>query len=301
MTSWINAMRLRTLPLSIAGIFTGGALAYRYAQDNDLPFSFPVFIMAVLTALLLQILSNFANDYGDFEKGTDNDNRKGPARALQSGAITKGNMQMAILFTAILALASGIALLYLAFGVPDYRFLFFLVLGLAGIGAAIKYTMGKNPYGYKGLGDIFVFIFFGLVSCCGVFVLLVHILPPEMFLPATSIGALSTAVLNLNNLRDIDNDKASGKVTIPVRIGMRKGLIYHYFLIAIPFISNSIFAWTTGNMTLLALTGFSMLPAFILFRPLFNNPDHKQLDLLLKKTAMFTLLFTVLFVCGILV
>ena len=297
MNPWISAMRLRTLPLSIAGIITGGVMAYKFSVHN---FNIPVFILAILTALLLQILSNFANDYGDFENGADNENRKGPQRAVQSGRITAQSMKGAIIITAIITLIFGLSLLYLAFRNIDLKFIIYFLIGLGCIAAAIQYTMGKNPYGYRGLGDVFVFVFFGLVSSCGTYFLLTHSFSPEVVLPSISIGAWSTAVLNLNNLRDIDNDKASGKITIPVRLGKDNGLIYHYLLISIPFVFNAYYAFLNDNFILLALTFMAMIIGYFLFRPLFKNPDHKIFDTLLKKTALFALLFTILFVTGVL-
>jgi 1,4-dihydroxy-2-naphthoate octaprenyltransferase len=296
MKTWIGAMRLRTLPLSIAGIITGGVMAYKDSYDT---IDHRIFIHAIITALLLQILSNFANDYGDFKKGTDNDNRKGPQRAVQSGEITAKAMMRAIIVTALLALASGILLLFLAFRDIDFRFIIYFLIGVACIAAALKYTMGKNPYGYMGLGDIFVFVFFGMVSSCGTYFLLTNTFSWDILLPSISIGAWSTAVLNLNNLRDIDNDKASGKITIPVRLGMAKGLVYHYVLIALPFVCNLIYAILNANQLLIFVTLVSLGFAYVLFKPLFNNPDHETLDGLLKKTALFALLFTGLFVVGV--
>ena len=297
MNPWINAMRLRTLPLSIAGIITGGAMAY---QNSGLDYNYAVLMLAIITALLLQILSNFANDFGDFENGADNEHRKGPQRAVHSGAITAHAMKQAIFIMAFLTLISGLTLLYLAFRKIDITFILYFGIGIACIVAAMKYTMGQNPYGYKGLGDIFVFIFFGLVASCGTYFLLTNSFTWVVVLPSISIGAWSTAVLNLNNLRDIDNDKNSGKITIPVRLGKARGLIYHYVLISIPFVSNATYALLYRNNILLALTGLALIPAFLLFKPLFVNPEHSTLDLSLKKTALFTLFFTVVFVIGVL-
>lgn len=297
MTSWISAMRLRTLPLSIAGIITGGVMGYQYNAEQ---FETGVFIFAIVTALLLQILSNFANDYGDFENGADNAQRVGPKRAVQSGAITAKEMKMAIIITIIITLCSGITLLYMAFKNFDMKFIIYFLIGIASIAAAIKYTMGKNPYGYRGLGDLFVFVFFGLVSSIGTYFLLTHNFSFEVLLPSISIGAWSTAVLNLNNLRDIENDKATGKITIPVQLGKEKGLKYHYIIILTPFLCNIIYALMVNNYHLLALTLLSLLFGALIFKPLFKNPDTTTLDKLLKKTALFALFFTMLFATGVL-
>ncbi len=295
MNSWLSAMRLRTLPLSIAGIITGGGMAY---HDSRATFDPLVFILAILTALILQILSNFANDYGDFENGADNENRKGPLRAVQSGAITARLMKRVIIISAIMALLSGLVLLYVAFANIDFRLIFFLLIGVGCIAAALKYTMGSNPYGYKGLGDVFVFIFFGLVSSCGTYYLLSHTFPWDILLPSISIGAWSTAVLNLNNLRDMENDQASGKITIPVRIGKSNGLRYQFLLMTTPFLCNLFYALHRGNMVLFFFMIGTLALAVALFRPLFDNPSHGTLDRFLKKTALFSLLFTLLFLLG---
>ncbi len=296
MNPWISAMRLRTLPLSIAGIITGGAMAY---NDSKINFNSRLFVLAILTALLLQILSNFANDYGDFKNGADNESRKGPQRAVQSGAISAETMRIAIILFGILSLVSGLCLLYMAFAHINLLFIVYLCIGIGCIAAALKYTMGNNPYGYKGWGDFFVFLFFGLVSSSGIYFLLTLRLPMNVLLPSISIGAWSTAVLNLNNLRDIENDKASGKITIPVRLGKAKGLMYQSVLMVIPFIVNASYALIKSNYTLLAFTCFTLLPAYILFRPLLKNQDHETLDTSLKKTALFALLFTLSFVVGL--
>jgi 1,4-dihydroxy-2-naphthoate octaprenyltransferase len=210
-------------------------------------------------------------------------------------------MKKAIYLTVMLALISGLILLYLAFRNIDIKFILYFIIGLGSIAAALKYTMGKNPYGYKGLGDIFVFVFFGLVSVIGTYFLLTSNFSWQIILPAISIGCWSTAVLNLNNLRDIDNDKVAGKITIPVRIGKTNGLVYQYFLISMPFVCNILYAVLSSNFILACILFSSIAIAFLFFQELFKNPDHKMLDLLLKKTALFSLLFTLLFVFGVLI
>jgi 1,4-dihydroxy-2-naphthoate octaprenyltransferase len=225
--AWIKAARPHTLPLAISGILVGNMMAY-----NDEGFSKLIFILSLFTAILLQILSNFANDYGDSVHGTDNENRVGPKRSIQSGEITKEQMKKGIGITIVLSLFSGLFLLYssienvgwLATGIV-------LAIGLLSIWAAYYYTASKNPYGYKGLGDLFVFIFFGLVAVYGPYYLQSPTFKLIELLPAIAIGLFSTAVLNLNNIRDIDNDRESGKRTIPVRIGKSKALVYQTLLL----------------------------------------------------------------------
>jgi 1,4-dihydroxy-2-naphthoate octaprenyltransferase len=230
--AWIGAFRLRTLPLAISGILCGSVMAEIWQNWN-----ITILIWAMLTAILLQILSNIANDYGDFVKGTDNDKRVGNTRALQSGAISIQSMRVMIGIFIALSLGAGIRLLWLAFdGIVNLRFILYLLVGLSAILAAVYYTVGKSAYGYSGKGDIAVFVFFGPVAVAGVFLLhtslYIHdrsILP--LALASAGIGLLSTAVLNTNNIRDIENDKLSGKFTLAVKWGEAKAKRYHLLLI----------------------------------------------------------------------
>ena len=197
MKHWIQAARLRTLPLSLSGIILGGFLAEKNEVFNGL-----IFLFSVLTTIGFQVLSNFANDYGDGVKGTDNENRVGPERALQSGAISPKQMLKGIYLTVALTLVVALVLIYVSFGVENFAYsVVFFFLGIASIAAAIKYTMGTNAYGYSGLGDIFVFLFFGLLSVVGSLFLYTKNVETTTFLPAFTIGFLSAAVLNLNNMR----------------------------------------------------------------------------------------------------
>ena len=238
MKHWIEAARLRTLPLSVSGILLGSFYALSQAM-----FNWKIVLFALTTTLLLQILSNFANDYGDGVKGTDNEQRIGPARALQSGYISPQQMKKGILFTAVLALLSALALIYVAFGQSNWGFTaIYVVLGLAAIAAAIKYTVGKSAYGYRGLGDVFVFVFFGLVSTLGVYFLFAKQLDWIIVFPAIMIGCLSVGVLNLNNLRDAVSDQVSDKQTLVVKNGRKWGVRYHNFLVLVAIICAVAFA-----------------------------------------------------------
>ncbi len=231
--NWLHAARLRTLPLALSGIFMGSVLAYHF--DSKF-FSISIFILNILTALFLQILSNFANDYGDFVKGTDNDKRLGNARAMQSGAINKTQMQSALFLFTLLSLSSGLLLLFMAFGKQQQelpKFLVFFVVGIISIIAAIKYTVGKTSYGYKALGDLAVFIFFGPVAVCGTYYLQLQSIDWPVYFAATTVGLLSAGVLNVNNIRDIENDKASNKITIANLLGEQKAKIYHIILLTL--------------------------------------------------------------------
>jgi 1,4-dihydroxy-2-naphthoate octaprenyltransferase len=244
--SWISAMRLRTLPLATSAILLGIAMAdLTYSANNT------VALLCLATAICLQVLSNFANDYGDFTKGTDNEQRLGNMRALQSGNITIGQMRLAIIVLVILSLASGISLLYHAtHGEINVSFILFFILGLAAIVAAIKYTVGKNAYGYSGLGDVFVFLFFGPVSVIGTYILCTGIQFSWasdwlVIVPSLAVGFLSTAVLNTNNIRDIDNDFASGKFTLPVKMGIHKARLYHSVLMSLALLSWAVLVYFT--------------------------------------------------------
>ena len=219
--------RLRSLPLSVSGVLLGSGAAYGAGA-----FRADIFALALLTTLLFQVLSDYANDYGDAVKGTDDEGRLGPRRAIQTGQMSAEQMKRVIVATALLAAFSSLALSVLAFGERFYLVLLFLALGGASIYAAIRYTVGAGAYGYKGLGDVFVFLFFGLLSVLGSYFLYARSLDAALLLPACACGLLSTAVLNLNNMRDIQNDVLKGKRTIPVRIGLRAAKRYHYALIA---------------------------------------------------------------------
>lgn len=233
---WFSTARPKTLPLALASIIIGSALAY-WAGKFDLITT----LLAFITTILLQVLSNFANDYGDHVKGSDTAERIGPLRAIQHGAITGEQLKIAVIVLSVLSFISGAALSFYAYeGIEDL--LVFLGLGVISIVAAITYTVGKKAYGYLGLGDLFVLIFFGFVAVIGVFYLQAHSLPLMIFIPAFGCGLLSVAVLNINNLRDINQDRKAGKNTLIVRIGSKNGRIYHTILLALAVVSYLIFA-----------------------------------------------------------
>ena len=219
--------RLRSLPLSISGVLLGSGAAYGAGV-----FRADIFALALLTTLLFQVLSDYANDYGDAVKGTDDEGRLGPRRAIQTGQMSMAEMKCVIIAMALLSALCSLALSVLAFGERFYLVLLFMALGGASIYAAIRYTVGAGAYGYKGLGDVFVFLFFGLLSVLGSYFLYARSFDAALLLPACACGMLSTAVLNLNNMRDIQNDALKGKRTIPVRIGLRAAKRYHYALVA---------------------------------------------------------------------
>lgn len=293
--AWVNAARLRTLPLSISGIITGAALAAYYGYTNT-----TVFVLALLTTIAFQVTSNFANDYGDGVKGTDNDDRVGPKRALQSGILTRQELKKGIIVAIAISILLAITLLYFAFGSNDLLLiLIFFILALISIWASIKYTVGASAYGYRGLGDVFVFLFFGLLGVLGSMYLFTKFLTFESILPAVAIGLLSTGVLNLNNLRDCISDKKAGKNTIVVKMGFEKGKIYHYTLLIISFVC----------MLSFALINFSTLKSFlylIVFIPITihaikvrKNKNPVLLDPELKKLALSTFFIAILYYISI--
>lgn len=292
--AWIKAFRLRTLPLALAGIILGGMLAY---SDH---FDWTVFILAILTTVFLQVLSNLANDYGDFKKGTDDENRVGPQRAMQAGLINESQMKIALIANVILCLAAGIPLVLLGLKGINWWAIIFILVGIAGIGAAIKYTIGKKAFAYTGLGDVFVFLFFGLVSVNGVYFLLSKEFDFGVAIASVGVGALSTTVLNLNNLRDHVNDKLHGKHTIVVKMGFQKAKIYHVILCIVPFITSTVFM-VIAQKQYVALS-LIIAPVIIMhLKKVLSNEDPRLLDPELKKMALTTLLYCVTFGLGFLI
>lgn len=293
--AWLSAFRLRTLPLAIASISMAGFLAAGYGS-----FHLWVFILCILTTILLQILSNLANDYGDYVNGADLTGRIGPQRAVQSGAISPSQMKKAILVFASLSFITGVFLLYVSSTFKAINtFGIFLGLGVLAIIASIKYTAGRNPYGYSGLGDISVLIFFGWVGVCGSFFLQTKTLLPEILLPATACGLFATGVLNINNIRDIESDTAAGKKTIPMRLGREKAIWYHIFLIGSGILCATVYTFIhyKSPWQLLFLVS---VPLFIFNIVKVKTLDSKNLDPYLKQMALSTLVFVFSFGSGLL-
>jgi 1,4-dihydroxy-2-naphthoate octaprenyltransferase len=299
MKHWIEAARLRTLPLSVSGIIVGSMYALANPTDDVLTptevFNWKLFAFAIITTLGLQILSNFANDYGDGMKGTDNEDRVGPKRTIQSGVITPQAMKRAIVLTSILTLLSAIYLIYLAFGAHNLGYsLFYLILGIAAIASAIRYTVGNSAYGYRGFGDVFVFVFFGLVSTLGVNFLYSKQLDAVLILPATAIGFLSVAVLNLNNMRDEASDRKSGKNTLVVKMGIENAKKYHYFLIVGAMILVLLFAVLSDFNFDQYLFLLAYIPLIQHLNTVRKNENTKLLDPELKKVALSTFALSIL-------
>ncbi len=288
--NYLKAARLRTLPLSLSGIVVGSFLAASYGF-----FDWEICILALLTTIGFQVISNFANDYGDGVKGTDT-NRTGEQRMVASGIISPKQMKTAMIITVIITLIVALLLIYISFGKENFGYsILFFVLGIASIAAAIKYTVGKTAYGYSGFGDVFVFVFFGLLSVVGSCFLYTKSVNLSVFLPAFSVGLLSTAVLNLNNMRDRENDKKVNKNTLVVKIGSQKAKIYHYFLIGFSLLFAVVYVMLNyqHSKQFLFLIAYIPLVKHLLFVK--RNSDEKLLDGELKKVALSTFLFAILF------
>lgn len=310
--NYIKAARLRTLPLSVSGIIVGSILGnldyYKFYNLNSsvtyCDFGCPsilqnsIFWLAILTTIGFQVLSNFANDYGDGIKGSDK-NREGEERMVASGAISPKQMKSAMIITTIFTLIIAILLIYVAFGKENFGYsILFFGLGIASIAAAIKYTVGNSAYGYSGFGDIFVFLFFGLLSVVGSYFLYTKHINFKIFLPAISIGLLSTAVLNLNNLRDREQDKKNHKNTLVVKLGAEKAKKYHYFLIFGALLASLIFVFLDFKSPLQLLCLVAFIPLIKNVITVAQNKIPSELDKELKKVALSTFLFAILFGIG---
>ncbi|XRE44430.1 1,4-dihydroxy-2-naphthoate polyprenyltransferase [Tenacibaculum discolor] len=312
MKNYIKAARLRTLPLSVSGIIVGAFLGLNESflkvsstlldttiyvgRKNILESS--IFWLAILTTIGFQVLSNFANDYGDGVKGTDN-KREGEARMVASGAITPKQMKNAMIVTGVVTTIIALLLIYVSFGKDNFLYsVIFFGLGIASIIAAIKYTVGKSAYGYSGFGDVFVFIFFGLLAVVGTYFLYTKQLNFTTFLPAITVGLLSTAVLNLNNMRDRENDAMSGKNTLVVKMGAESAKMYHYFLIIVSFIFALLYTVIKFKSPYQFLFIIAYIPLLKHLFFVYKNKEEALLDGELKKVALSTFLFSILFGLG---
>lgn len=305
MTDWIKAARLRTLPLSLSGIIMGAFIAKWRLYGEGGIWDWKILALALLVTLLYQILSNYANDYGDGVKGTDAKRmNEAEARAVASGKITAKQMKNAVILFAALSFIATIALLYVAF-IPNYmnEFYIFIGLGVACILAAIGYTVGKKPYGYMGLGDIFVFIFFGLVSVCGSYFLFTKTFSWDMLLPGTAVGMMSMAVLNLNNMRDIESDRLSGKNSFALRIGFRNAMIYEMVLLQLPLLLILAFLGINGFMQqqnyYVFIVMILLIPLSKLRRKILSVKEPKELDQYLKQVGIMTFVMAILMAAGL--
>jgi len=292
---WIKAFRLRTLPLALSATVLGSFLGF--AEDR---FKWGVFIFGSLTTLFLQILSNLANDYGDAVKGTDSEERLGPLRVTQAGLVSHKQMRWMIVVFAFLSLLAGSLLIWIGLRGGDMLgYAIFFLLGFAAIFAAVKYTIGKKPYGYEGFGDLMVFVFFGIVGVAGTYFLHTNSFHLSILLPASSVGMLSMGVLNLNNMRDHENDAESGKNTLVVRMGLSWAKTYHVILLLTAFLLALTYTLINFESYLQLLL---LIPVPLLFsdmKKVISNTVPLELNAELKKLAMATLLFSLSFGLGL--
>tara|TARA_B100000767_G_scaffold24357_1_gene21478 strand:- start:9 stop:920 length:912 start_codon:yes stop_codon:yes gene_type:complete len=289
LNEWILAARLRTIPLSISGVLVGSFAAF---LENK--FDVSIFLTAIFTAISYQILSNFSNDFGDGIKGTD-DNRIGPKRVIQSGGLSVSEMKKGIFILIVISIFLTLSLVLLSFWGDTINLVFFILLGLLAITAAIKYTVGKNAYGYSGFGDLFVFLFFGLISVLGSNYLFTSSLNYILIYPSCIIGLLSVGVLNLNNMRDIENDRKSKKNTIAVKLGVFKSKLYHCFLICGAIIFMIIFhvKLDSGSNLLLSLIVCNILWLIFHIFQILKVKTPISFDEFLKPLGLCTFLYAI--------
>ena len=294
--AWISAARLRTLPLSVSGIIVGSSLGLTQLKTESVfVYQSPVFWFAILTTLGFQVLSNFSNDYGDGVKGTDV-NRSGEKRMVASGLISPKQMKRSMIITAVITLFFASILIFLAFGNEHFLWAFvFFNLAIVSMIVAVKYTVGKSAYGYSGYGDVFVFLFFGLLSVLGSYFLFTKTLEWLLLLPAFSIGLFSTAVLNLNNMRDIENDKLVGKRTLVVKLGGLKSKYYHYLLLFLGMICALAYTLINYRFPEQFLYCIAFIPLLLNIRNVAINKEPRLFDSELKIVALSTFAFAILF------
>jgi 1,4-dihydroxy-2-naphthoate octaprenyltransferase len=290
----MEAFRLRTLPLSFSSILAGSAIAL---LNNS--FNWGIFIFTLLTTLLLQVLSNLANDYGDAIHGADHQGRKGPERMVSSGRITGHEMKNALILFSILSFLSGAFLLFLSFNSNELVYAAtMLLVGLLAIWAAIRYTVGSNPYGYAGLGDLFVLLFFGLTGVIGTLFLQFRSFNWTALLPAIGIGLFAVGVLNVNNMRDIQSDEDAGKRSIPVRLGLSGARKYHYTLVIGGMVLMIVYAWNAGFELInwLFLLAYPILIIHLIKIASYRRPE--EFDPQLKVLSLGSFLLSLLWFLG---
>jgi len=287
--TWLAAARLRTLPLALSAIILGSLLARFYGE-----FSLAILILCILTAVFYQVLSNFANDLGDGLKGTDA-NKVGEKRAIASGSISVIQMKNAVVLFSALSLIAGSFLSWFAtIGQELWVTMLFIILGFAATFAALFYTLGKRAYGYSGWGDLFVLIFFGWLGVLGAFFLQAKSLPIELFLPASAVGFLAMGVLNLNNMRDVENDRLAQKNTVVVKMGIVNAKKYHLVLLIGALSMQSVFVLLSTKSYWAWLFILVAPLIFINAKKAWQAKESKDFDPLLKPLAIATLLFCLL-------
>ena len=294
---WWETARPKTLPLALASIFTGSALGY---WANPQGFNGLVMALCLLTTILLQVLSNFANDYGDHQKGSDTEERIGPLRGIQKGAISAKELKWGLILMVVASFLSGSFLIGIAYENLSDLFAF-AGLGILAIVAAITYTVGAKPYGYMGLGDISVLVFFGLLGVGGTYYLQTHSIDSHIILPAIGSGLLASAVLNINNLRDIEQDAKAGKNTLAVRLGAYKGRVYHCILLSVAALCYLAFAVATSISwtNYLFVLAMPLLAKHAIF--VYRSQQPSELRPMLAQMSMISLLINILFSLGLLI
>ena len=294
---WWETARPKTLPLALASIFTGSALGY---WANPQGFNGLVMALCLLTTILLQVLSNFANDYGDHQKGSDTEERIGPLRGIQKGAISAKELKWGLILMVVASFLSGSFLIGIAYENLSDLFAF-AGLGILAIVAAITYTVGAKPYGYMGLGDISVLVFFGLLGVGGTYYLQTHSIDSHIILPAIGSGLLASAVLNINNLRDIEQDVKAGKNTLAVRLGAYKGRVYHCILLSVAVLCYLAFAVATATSwtNYLFVLAMPLLAKHAIF--VYRSQQPSELRPMLAQMSMISLLINILFSLGLLI
>lgn len=286
---WLKAVRLRTLPLSVSGILIGNSLCF---QDPE--FSGILFVLMLFTAISFQIISNFANDYGDGVKGTDNDNRLGPKRVLQQGLLSREILKKGIIIISLISLLLAFVLIFLAFGSNSwYYILIFIGLSFASVWAAIFYTVGNKAYGYYGFGDLFVFLFFGGVSVLGAYFIQLKTFSYPAILLSLVVGFLSVGVLNLNNMRDIDNDAFVGKRTLVVIMGAAIAKKYHLLLLIVS-VSILVYVFSSVSIRFFWIPYLAIIPLMVHFISVLKNSEPKFFDPELKKLSLSIFLLSLL-------
>lgn len=285
--TWMLAIRPRTLPAAAAGVIVGAALAW-----HDGYFRFDATLVCLLTALLLQIGSNLANDVFDFERGTDTAERLGPTRVTQAGLLTPRQVKIGMTAVFGLAVLLGLYLAWLGGWV-------IMIVGIAAIISAIAYTGGPFPIGYHGLGDIFVFIFFGLASVAGTYYIQAGFVSPAVWWMTIPPGLIITAILVVNNLRDIDNDRKGRKYTMAVRLGDRGTKIQYIVCMAIAYLILIPVAWA-GLIPWGSLLAWLSLPLAFQAAKIVLTQKGRPLNMALAKTGQTALVFSLLFWVGLL-
>ena len=286
---WLKAVRLRTLPLSVSGILIGNSLCFQHPE-----FSVTLFVLMLFTAISFQIISNFANDYGDGVKGTDNENRLGPKRVLQQGLLSREILKKGIVIISLISLLLAFVLIFLAFGSNSwYYILIFIGLSFASVWAAIFYTVGNKAYGYYGFGDLFVFLFFGGVSVLGAYFVQLKTFSYPAILLSLVVGFLSVGVLNLNNMRDIDNDAFVGKRTLVVIMGAAIAKKYHLFLLIVS-VSILVYVFSSVSIRFFWIPYLAIIPLIVHFISVLKNSEPKFFDPELKKLSLSIFLLSLL-------